>query len=158
MIFPTIYDNTSQIVQGPGYVAIRYEMIHDARVIPLDDRPHVSPRDPSVFRRFARTLGRRHARRRRHATSRRTGELSRARRRTCTSIERFRRVDASTVRYEADGRGPDDVLAAVDGVARPEERPRGRCRCPSTRHEGNYAMINILSGSQAEERAASGQR
>ena len=38
VIFPTIYNNTSEIVQGPGYVAIRYEMIHDARVIPLDGR------------------------------------------------------------------------------------------------------------------------
>ena len=47
VIFPTIYDNTSQIVQGPGWVSIRYEMIHDARVIPLDDlsrRPHLSPK------------------------------------------------------------------------------------------------------------------
>ena len=43
VIFPTIYNNTSQIVQGPGYVAIRYEMIHDARVIPLDGRPQLSP-------------------------------------------------------------------------------------------------------------------
>src|SRR5262245_49386215 len=39
VIFPTIYNNTSEIVQGPGYVAIRYEMIHDARVVPLDGRP-----------------------------------------------------------------------------------------------------------------------
>ena len=39
VIFPTIYNNTSQIVQGPGYVAMRYEMIHDVRVIPLDGRP-----------------------------------------------------------------------------------------------------------------------
>ena len=28
---------------GAGYIAIRYEMIHDARVIPLDNRPHLSP-------------------------------------------------------------------------------------------------------------------
>ena len=31
-----IYGNSFQIVQGPGYVAIRYEMIHETRVIPLD--------------------------------------------------------------------------------------------------------------------------
>ena len=48
VIFPTIYNNTSQIVQGPGYVAIRYEMIHDARVIPLDSRPHL----PSAIRSY----------------------------------------------------------------------------------------------------------
>ena len=49
VIFPTIYNNTSQIVQGPGYVAIRYEMIHDARVIPLDGSPHVSPKIRPYF-------------------------------------------------------------------------------------------------------------
>ena len=43
VIFPTIYNNTSAIVQGPGFVAIKYEMIHDARVIPLDGRPQLSP-------------------------------------------------------------------------------------------------------------------
>ena len=48
VIFPTIYDNTSQIVQGPGYVSIRYEMIHDARVIPLDNRPHLSRRSAPI--------------------------------------------------------------------------------------------------------------
>jgi hypothetical protein len=32
---PTIYGNSSQIVQGPGYVAITYEMIHDTRLIPV---------------------------------------------------------------------------------------------------------------------------
>ena len=48
VIFPTIYNNTSQIVQGPGYVAIRYEMIHDARVIPLDGRPQCRLRSGST--------------------------------------------------------------------------------------------------------------
>jgi hypothetical protein len=40
-MMPAIYGNAYQIVQGPGYVAIRYEMIHEARVIPLDGRSHV---------------------------------------------------------------------------------------------------------------------
>ena len=39
---PSIYGNAYQIVQAPGYVAIVYEMIHETRVIPLDNRPHVS--------------------------------------------------------------------------------------------------------------------
>ena len=29
-------------MQGPGYVVIRNEMIHEARVVPLDGRPHSS--------------------------------------------------------------------------------------------------------------------
>ena len=28
----------------PGYVVITYEIIHEARLIPLDGRPHVGPR------------------------------------------------------------------------------------------------------------------
>jgi len=41
-IFPVIYGNGQQIVQGPGYVTIFEEMVHEARVIPLDRRPHAS--------------------------------------------------------------------------------------------------------------------
>src|SRR5262245_46502776 len=41
---PTIYGNSSVISQGPGWVAITYEMIHETRIIPLDGRPHVSSR------------------------------------------------------------------------------------------------------------------
>jgi hypothetical protein len=38
---PTIYNNDFQIFQSPGYVVIAPEMIHSARVIPLDGRPHL---------------------------------------------------------------------------------------------------------------------
>src|SRR5207244_12310734 len=40
---PTIYNNDFQIFQSPGYVVIAPEMIHSARIIPLDKRPHLSP-------------------------------------------------------------------------------------------------------------------
>src|SRR5438876_4208276 len=101
VIFPTIYDNTSQIVQGPGYVSIRYEMIHDARVIPLDDlsrHPHVSPKIRTYFgdsrgrwdgdtlvvdvTNFSRNAGYRGATTSLHV------------------IERFKRTDANAVHYE----------------------------------------------------------
>jgi hypothetical protein len=39
-MMPAIYGNSYDITQGPGYVAIRYEMIHETRIIPLDGRPH----------------------------------------------------------------------------------------------------------------------
>jgi hypothetical protein len=39
-MLPGAYGNSFQIVQGPGFVGIRYEMIHETRVIPLDGRPH----------------------------------------------------------------------------------------------------------------------
>ena len=39
-MLPTLYNFGNDILQGPGYVAIRNEMIHETRVIPLDGRPH----------------------------------------------------------------------------------------------------------------------
>jgi hypothetical protein len=41
-MMPAIYGNSYDITQSPGFVAIRYEMVHETRVIPLDPRPHVS--------------------------------------------------------------------------------------------------------------------
>jgi len=35
-MMPAIYGNSYEIVQGPGMVAIRYEMVHETRVIPID--------------------------------------------------------------------------------------------------------------------------
>ena len=39
-MLPTIYGNAYQIVQAPGVVAIRMEMVHETRVIPLTGQPH----------------------------------------------------------------------------------------------------------------------
>lgn len=41
-ILPVIYGNGLEIVQTPGYVAIRYEMVHDVRIIPADGRAHLN--------------------------------------------------------------------------------------------------------------------
>jgi hypothetical protein len=43
MMHPTTYNNNYQIVQAPGYVVIFSEMIHEARIILLDGRPHLDP-------------------------------------------------------------------------------------------------------------------
>jgi hypothetical protein len=43
VIVPYRYNNGRQILQTPGYVVILSEMIHDARIIPVDGRPHVGP-------------------------------------------------------------------------------------------------------------------
>jgi hypothetical protein len=40
-VIPVVYNNGNQIMQAPGYVVFRNEMIHESRVIPLDSRPHV---------------------------------------------------------------------------------------------------------------------
>jgi hypothetical protein len=43
-MMPAIYGNAYEIVQGPGYVAITYEMVHEARVILLTSAPHPGER------------------------------------------------------------------------------------------------------------------
>src|SRR5215510_10374401 len=99
VIFPTIYNNTSQIVQGPGYIAIRYEMIHDARVIPLDSRPQLSS---TIRQYFGDSRG--------HwegdtlvvdVTNFPANVINyRGAGASLHVIERFKRIDANTVRYE----------------------------------------------------------
>jgi hypothetical protein len=42
-MMPAIYGNSHQILQTPGYVAIRYEMVHETRVIPLNGGDNTSP-------------------------------------------------------------------------------------------------------------------
>jgi hypothetical protein len=39
-MIPQVYGNSYQIVQAPGLLAIRYEMVHDTRIIRLDGAPH----------------------------------------------------------------------------------------------------------------------
>ena len=41
-MMPAIYGNSYDITQAPGLVAIRYEMVHETRIIPLDDRPRLN--------------------------------------------------------------------------------------------------------------------
>ena len=60
-MLPTLYNFGNEILQAPGYVMIRNEMIHETRVIPLDGRPHVGKGIADLHGRFARALGRQHA-------------------------------------------------------------------------------------------------
>src|SRR5439155_15548222 len=45
---PGAYNNNFQLFQNPGYVAILNEMVHSARIIPMDGRPHLSIRQWKV--------------------------------------------------------------------------------------------------------------
>ena len=47
-MLPVGYNAGNEIVQAPGYVALRNEMIHETRIIPLDGRRHL----PSQFRQY----------------------------------------------------------------------------------------------------------
>jgi hypothetical protein len=42
-MFPFMYNSGIQILQAPGYVAIRLEIVHETRIVPVDGRPALSP-------------------------------------------------------------------------------------------------------------------
>jgi hypothetical protein len=54
-MFPFMYNSGIEIVQAPGYVVIRLELIHETRIVPLDDRP---PLDPAIKQWLGESRGR----------------------------------------------------------------------------------------------------
>jgi len=151
VIFPTIYNNTSQIVQGPGYVAIRYEMIHDARIIRLDGR---APLSPSIRQIFGDSRGR-------WEGDTLVVEVTnfpmaminyRGAGGNLKLVERFRRVDAKTVRYEVTVSDPSTFSRPWTAAISLREEAGLRDVFEYACHEGNYAMRNILSAARAAEK------
>jgi hypothetical protein len=149
VMFPTIYNNNTRLVQGPGYVAITYEMIHETRLVPLDGRAHVSPH-LRTFLGDARghwegdTLVVDTTNFTDRTNYRGSGE-------TLHLIERFTRADEKGLRYEVTVNDPDTFLkpwtAALNLTPTSNLFEYG---C----HEGNYAMKNILSAARSEEKRA----
>ena len=60
-MLPGPYNNNFQILQTRDQVVILNEMIHDARIIPLDGTSPRGEQYPAMDGRFARALGRQHA-------------------------------------------------------------------------------------------------
>src|SRR5688572_18378013 len=138
-IFPAIYNANTRIVQGPDAVAITYEMIHETRVIPVNDRTQPPPfrqmQGNSRGRWDGDTL-----------VIETTGLLEGMAYRGGSSnqrlVERFRRVDAETLRYELTVIDPE-TWAAPWTVAldlKPQTSGMFEYAC----HEGNYAMRNKI--------------
>jgi hypothetical protein len=145
-LLPAIYGDSYQIVQGPGFVAIRIEMIHDTRIIPLGDRPHVSKnltfdfgdprghwegntlvvettnfRDRSVYR---------------------NGDPK-----TLKLVERFTPKSKTSLEWTVtveDANTWTKPWSFSLPLTVNDEEPPYEYAC----HEGNYAMRNILSGSR----------
>jgi hypothetical protein len=154
-IAPVVYNNGTEIVQSPGYVAIRYEMIHETRIIPLDGRAPVSPavrqhagiarghweNDTLVVEttNFNGTIG--------VTGNGRLMPTSDA----LKMVERFTRVDANTIHYEATVDDPK-TWTGPWRVSFPLRRDDDYGFYEYACHEGNNAMRNILSGARAAER------
>jgi hypothetical protein len=155
--FPVIYNNGNQILQFPGYVVIRYEMIHETRVIPLDGRAHTSPKIRSYMgdargRWDGNTLVVETTNFNGRTGAQGNGNL------LMTSdalqlVERFTRTGPDTVQYEVTVNDPKTWTKPWK-AAFPLRRDPSYGIFEYACHEGNHAMSNILSASRADERAA----
>ena len=157
-MLPEPYNNNYRIIQSPGYVTILVEMNHDARVIPLDNRPHLSPRvqqwiGDSRGRFEGNTLVVETRNLKFNEKSRfGVGYLNGLSDENLQVVERFTRTDANTLTYQATIDDPTVFVKSwtVEISMDRTEGPLYEVAC----HEGNYGMFNILSGHRAEERAA----
>ncbi len=157
---PSAYNNTVQLFQTPGHVVILNEMIHDARIVPLDGRPHL---DDGLRQWLGDSRGRWEGATLVVETTNFTSgrDMTRGvniwryvdpRGAVATSrlVERFTRVDDGTLSYEFTIDDPGTwtspwtatfPLTDIDG-----ELFEYAC------HEGNYSAANILAGARADER------
>ena len=146
-IYPAVYNANTRLVQGPGYVAISYEMIHETRVVPIDSRPPL----PSHLRQY---LGDARAHWEGDTLVIRTANFNgrtsyRGSSDKLVLTERFRRVDADTLRYEMTVEDPSTWArpwtAALNLKPQSDQMYQYAC------HEGNNAMRNMLSAARAED-------
>ena len=161
MMLPTAYNNGKFIVQVPGYVLIQSEMIHNARIIPIDGRPHLDanvrqwegdPRghwdgntlvvESTNFR----------------AVDNLRAPIGRARQtEKRRMVERFTIVDANTLKYSVSVEDPDTYTAPFT-ISFPYTRDDNYQQFEYACHEANYSVPNSLKGARTEEQDAAAKR
>jgi len=150
---PTIYNNDFQIFQSPGYVVIAPEMIHSARVIPLNDRPHINKNlhqwlGDSRGRWEGNTLVV-------ETTNFRTDDgviFQNANPETFKITERFSRVDATTINYEFTVEDPKTWTRPWTAVIPWTRIDPAEQMYEYACHEDNYDIVHFLSGARAREK------
>jgi hypothetical protein len=154
-MLPGGYGNSYQIVQSPGFVAIRYEMVHETRVIPLDARPQLGQ-----ALRFDVGSARGHwegdtlvveTRNFKQRSAYRNANAG-----TLRLVERFRRTAPDRVEWSVTVDDPSTWSRPWTfsmPLTRNEDEAVELYEC----HEGNHAIFNILTASRAAERGASEQ-
>jgi hypothetical protein len=146
VMFPTGYNNNVKILQAPGYVTITHEMMHDTRVIPLDQRPHLSPRirhymGDSRGRWEGDTLVI-------DVTNFHPNTNYRGSRDTLHLVERYTRTGVERLRYEVTIDDPSTFerpWTAVLDLDPQKDIYEYAC------HEGNRGLENILGAARFEE-------
>jgi hypothetical protein len=147
---PSAYNNVVQLFQTENYVVLLNEMVHDARIVPLDNRPHL----PLHMRQW-------HGDSRGHwdgdtlvvETTNLTNKTSyRGSTESMHLVERFTRSNGDTLSYEFTVTDPRAFGQPWTALV-PMKMSSGQLfeyAC----HEGNYGMEGILAGHRAEEKAA----
>ena len=152
-ILPAIYGNGTRILQGPGYVVIQNEMIHETRVIPIDRK---APRlGKAIHLYMGDPRGRWDGSTLVVDSTNFTDRIGVGGGTVASSslhlVEKFTRTAPDTIRYEFTVDDPETYAAswtaALDLSAKPGyEIYEYAC------HEGNYGLRNMLSASRADEK------
>ena len=147
-MMPVGYNNTYQIVQTPDHVMILVEMIHDARIIPIDGkhRPDAirSWMGDSIGRYEGDTLVV-------ETTNFRPGLAFRGAPEDITLIERFTRVSETQILYAFEIDEPEVFTAPIRAeiALNAVKGPVLEYAC----HEGNYSFGNQLQTQRLAEAA-----
>jgi hypothetical protein len=163
-MLPMGYMSTYQIVQGPGYVMILAERMHDFRIIPLDGRPHLpfnvrQWKGDSRGRWDGNTLivetTNYNSKRPGVGDNTAAGQAFRGASEDMRLTEWFTRVDADTIQYRFTVEDPKTWArpwtAEIPILKDQIQGPLFEHAC----HEGNYSMTNMLRGArEAEKKAA----
>ena len=147
---PSAYNNNVQIVQNRDYVVLLNEMVHDARIVPLDGRPHVAP---NIRQWKGDSRGRWEGDTLVVDTRNYLGETSfRSSGPNLHLVERFTRVAPDILLYRATLDDPATWARrwTFEVPMTRNTEPLYEYAC----HEGNYGMTGILEGARAVEKAA----
>jgi hypothetical protein len=153
-IIPVIYGNGLEIVQAPGYVAIRYEMVHDTRIIPLDGRAHIS-KDVHTY--LGDPVGRWEGNTLVVETTNLNDKMGVGPNgggvpysQDTKLTERFTRVSGNTIDYELTVDDPKTYTATWK-VAFPITQEPGYKLFEYACHEGNLSLRNMMLAVRAEK-------
>lgn len=149
-MLPGQYGNSYEIVQAPGVVAIRYEMVHETRVIPLDTRAHTSKALPMDM---GDARGRWEGDTLVIETTNFKGRsvYRNANPDALRLTERFRRTSADRIEWSVTVDDPSTWTRPWTfsmPLTSTDREPVLEYAC----HEGNHAITNILSAARAAER------
>jgi hypothetical protein len=156
---PTIYNNDFQIFQSPGYVVIQPEMIHSARIIPLDGRPHLGK---NLRQWLGDTRGRFDGNTLViETTNFRTDDgvvFQGANPETYRITERFTRVAPDTINYEFTIEDPKTWTRPWTAVIPWTKIDPAEQMYEYGCHEDNFDIVHLLSGARIREKNGEGKR